>query len=269
MIYIQPLQTFAEKTASTKLNGIIRLLHLGIPTVSHAFIIHSSLFQEYIRRKKLPNEAIFEIEQICASIKKLGNTITLRNAVFEPNNPAISFVVSNTLNIANIHEIPRLIERGYRRIQQHAFDPEAVECHFLIQSYYLSIKCGSLITSDSKNYIVIQGIIGQHTDQMLRKDCKPDSFIIEKRTYKILAQINESKQYYWKKTRTGMQKIRIKKELQHAPVLTNEQAINLAQLSQLVERKYGPQEMKWSILNDGSTIFQETHNIDKATKGGK
>ncbi len=268
MIYIQPLQTFAGKTSSAKLNGLIRLLHLGIPTISNAFILDSSLFQEYILRKKLPNEAISEIEQICSSIKRLGFTITLRNAVYEQNNPALSFIVSNELNITNIHEILRLVERGYRRIQQHALDPEAVECHFLIQSYYLSIKCGSLISSDSENHISIRGIIGQHTDQMLRKDCRPDNIIIEKRTYNILSKTNESKQYYWKKTRSGMQKIRIKKELRHIPVLSNQQAIHLAQLSQLIERKYGPQEMKWSILDNGSIIFQETHDI-KLSKGGE
>lgn len=269
MIYIQPLQTYTGKTASAKLNGIIRLLQLGIPTVSHAFIIQSTLFHEFIQTHMLPKQAILEIEQICASIRKLGYTITLRNAVFEPNNPAISFIVSNTLNIANIHEVPRLIERGYKRIQQQTIDPETVECHFLIQSYYLSIKCGSLITTDSEGHIAIQGIISQHTDQTLRKDCKPDSLIIEKRTYKILSQTNELKNFYWKKTRNGMLKIRIKKELQHTPVLTNDQAIQLAQLSQLVERKYGPQEMKWSILNDRSIIFQETHNISTSTKGGE
>ena len=65
-----------------------------------------------------------------------------------------------------------------------------------------------------------------------------------------------------------MQKIRIKKELQHIPVLSKKQAIYIAQLSQLVERKYGPQEMNWAILNDGSIIFQETHDI-KQTKGGE
>jgi len=268
MIYIQPLQTFTEKTASPKLNGIIRLLHIGIPTVSNGFLLPSSLFQDYIHKRKLPDEAIFEIEQICSSIKKLGYTITLRNAVYEQNNPALSFAVSNTLNISNIHEVLRLIERGYRRVKQQVIDPENVECHFLIQSYYLSIKCGSLISSDSENHISILGIIGQHTDQMLRKDCKPDKVIIEKRTYKILTFINEPKYWYWKKTQNGMQKIRIKKELQHIPVLSKKQAIYIAQLSQLVERKYGPQEMNWAILNDGSIIFQETHDI-KQTKGGE
>lgn len=268
MIYIQPLQTYSEKTASSKLNGLIRLLHLGIPTISHAFILHSSVFQDYIQKKKLPNEAISEIEQICASIKKLGSTITLRNAIYEEQNPALSFAVPNTLNITNIHDVPRLIERGYRQIQRQAIDPESVECHFFIQSYYLSIKCGSLFSSDLNNQIEIKGIIGQHTDQMLRKDCKPDILIIEKRTYKILSLTNEPKYWYWKKTQNGMQKIRIKNELQHTPVLTNPQAVHLAQLSQLVEKKYGPQEMKWAILDNGSIIFQETHNIQHS-KGGE
>ncbi len=73
MIYIQPLQTYSEKTASAKLNGLIRLLHLEIPTISQAFLIQTSLFGEYTHRKKLPDEAVFEIEKICSSIKKQGS----------------------------------------------------------------------------------------------------------------------------------------------------------------------------------------------------
>lgn len=260
MNYIQPLREFSLKLQSKKLEGLARLLHLGIPTVSNAFIVSPSLFAEYRATGKISSIAAYELEQIFHTIRRAGHSITIRNSIYEEGNPAISYIVPNSLNIKNFDEVMKRIVLGYKKIKRSSIDPAKVEFCYLLQSYYVSEFCGILL-SDYHHNVYIQAILGQHTNVLLRKDIVADEYLVAKRTYKIVSKKVPRKTVRIRKTSSGVVRVRVKKSDQYNSILTDSQIIHLAKLTRIIERTHGPQEVKWSVLPSGEVLFQETKDF--------
>lgn len=264
MLYIQPLNEYTFSLKSKKLEGLARLTKLGIPTVSHLFIVLPSLYKEFLSTSKLSEVAISELQLIFNSILKLGKTVTLRNSIYEKGNPAISFCVHNSLNLIKIDDFLKKIIRGYKRAKLMSLDPDRVEFCYLIQAFYSSEKCGVLLSNVNNKMIFIQAILGQTSDLLIRDDIEPDEFMVSKGTYRIINQKIATKQFRIKKLKSGITKIRVKNAEQNDSVLNTQQIINLAKYSQVVERTFGPQEMEWAVLDDNQIIFQETRDLSQA-----
>ena len=266
MNYIQPLLAYKFNLQSKKLQGLARLAQLKLPTVSNLFVVLPKLYQDYQQTKKTSPQAKRELETVFNSIKKQGKTITLRNSIYEENNPGIAFSVHNSLNLNSFDDFYKKIIQGYNIAAKEAIDVNQVEFCYLIQSFYSSEKCGSLLSSNGQGQIYLQAIHGQHTQLLLRGDVDPDTYLINKKTYKIEHREIVSKQFRVKKLRTGIKKIRVKKVEQNKAVLTDYQIQHLAKMSQIVEVKFGPQEMEWAVLDSGEIIFQETRDFLLADK---
>lgn len=266
MIYIQPLSEYKFNLKSKKLEGLARLVNLNLPTVSNLFIVLPKLYFEFQKTNKLPSNAVSELKTIFKSIRKQGDSITLRNSIYEKGNPGISFSVHNSLNLKNFTEFLKRIVLGYKKAKRMAIDPEKIEFCYLIQSFYSSEKCGILLSDNGQKQIFLQAILGQHTNLLLRGDIIPDEYTINKRTYKIACEKIALKKFRIKKLKTGIKKIRVKKTDQKKPVLTDSQVIKIAKLSQIVEKVFDPQEMEWAILDSGKIIFQETRDFKESKK---
>lgn len=264
MIYTQPLLAYRFNLKSKKLEGLARLAKVGVPTVSNLFIVLPKLYFEFQKTNQLPPDAVEELKTVFNSIRKQRNSITLRNSIYERGNSGIAFSVPNSLNIRDFREFLKKIVLGFRKAKRMAIDPEKVEFCFLIQSFYSSEKCGILLSENGKNQIYLQAILGQHTKLLLRGDITPDEYTIDKKTYKISLKKIAIKNFRIKKLASGIEKIRVEKADRHKSVLTDEQVIKIAKLSQVVERVFGPQEIEWAVLDSGKIIFQETRDFKQA-----
>ena len=265
MMYVQPLFEYKYNLRYKKLEGLARLTKLKIPTVSNLFIISPALYQEFLRTKKLPVNAVSELKTAFNTIKKLGDAIILRNSIYEEENPGIAFCLRNSPNIKNFTVFLRKVEKGYKTVIKSAIDPKKVECSFLIQTFYSSEKCGALLTDNGNGQIFIQAILGQHSDLLLLGDATPDTYTIDKKTYRITSKIIAHKEFRIKKLPSGIKKVRVKKVDRDNSVISNEQAVKLAKLSRKIEMVFGPQQMDWAILDSGEIIFQETRDKEKHT----
>lgn len=266
MIYIQPLTEYKFNLKSKKLEGLARLVKLVIPTVSNLFVVLPKLYFEFQKNNQLPKNAIHELEAVFHSIRNQGDSISLRNSIYEQDNPGISFSVHNALNIKDFKDFYKKIILGYNKARRVAIDPNRVEFCYLVQSFYSSEKCGILLSDNGQGKIFLQAILGQHTDLLLRGDILPDEYLIEKRTYKIMTKKIAKKKFRIKKLAMGIKKIRVKKEDWLKSVLADDQAVKIAKLSQLVEKVFGPQEMEWAVLDLGKIIFQETRDFTQGKK---
>ena len=264
MIYIKPLSEYRFNLKAKKLEGLARLVKLGVPTVSNLFIVSPKLYLEFQKTKKLPFTAIKELKTVFNSIRKQDERVTLRNSIYEKGNPGLSFSVHNSLNIKVFSDFQKRVILGYKRATRMAINPEKVEFCYLMQSFYSSEKCGLLLSDNGQGQIFLQAILGQHTTLLLRGDSIPDIYKINKGTYRIAYKKIIPKLFRIKKLASGIKKIRVKKSDQRKPVLTDSQAKKIAKLSQIVERAFGPQEMEWAILDSGKIIFQETRDFEQS-----
>lgn len=263
MYYIQPLSQYNFDLKAKKLEGLARLAKLGLPTVSNLFVVSPKAYKVFYKTHKLGDDLKYELGKIFQSIRSQGESVTLRNAIYERNNPAVAFSVSNSPNLKTYQEFEKRIVAGYRKAMRTSFDPANLEFSYLIQSFYSSEKCGTLLTTSNRTQILLHAILGQHTNLLFRGDIEPDSYVIQKSTYKILDKHIAEKQYRFKKQRSGLTKVRVNKDEQYQPVLTDEQVVRIAKLAIRAEKTYGPQQIDWAILDSGKIIFQETHNLEK------
>lgn len=266
MIYIQPLNQYKFNLKSKKLEGLARLVKLEIPTVSNLFIVSPKLFLEFQKYHRLTENVINELRLVFNSIKQQGDSVTLRNSIFEEHNPGIAFCVHNSLNINEFNDLLNKIILGYKKVIRSAYNPEQVEFSYLIQSFYSSAKVGILLSDNGNKQIYLQAIPGQHTNLILRGDMEPDEYLIAKKTYKIVSKKISQKLFTIKKLTTGIKKIRVKKEEENVSTLTDDQVIKIAKLSQKLERAFGPQEIECAVLDSGKIIFQETRDFSQSKK---
>lgn len=266
MIYIKPLYEYKFNLTAKKLKGLSRLTKLKIPSVPYPFVILPKLYQEYIENKIISDNVQRELKKAFYSIRRQGNTITLRNSIFEHKNPAIQYSVHNTLNIKSYDLFLQKIKQGYKKAIKMAMDPNKVEFCFFFYAFYSSEKCGILLSENGNKQIFLQAILGQHTNLILRGDIVPDEYLINKRTFKIASKKIARKTFRMKKQNTGIVKIRVKKVEQNMPVLSDDQVIKAAKLSRLAEKYFGPQEMEWAMLDNGQIIFQETRDFTQSKR---
>lgn len=266
MIYTQPLSEYKFNLKSKKLEGLARLVKLDLPTVSNLFIVLPQLYFEFQKTNKLPGNAIEELKTVFNSIRKQGDSVTLRNSIYEKGNPGIAFSVLNSLNIKDFKVFFKKIIQGYKKTKKMAIDPEKVEFCFLIQSFYSSEKCGILLSENGKGQIFLQAILGQHTKLLLRGDIIPDEYLINKKTYRVVAKEIALKRFRIRKLSSGIKKIRVRKGNQNKSVLSDTQVIKIAKLSQVVERAFGPQEIEWAVLDSEKIIFQETRDFKQSKR---
>lgn len=178
MNYIQPLSDYKFNLQSKKLQGLARLSKLELPTVSNLFVVLPQLYLEYQQTKKISVAARRELETVFNSIKKQNKTITLRNSIFEKNNPGISFSVHNSLNLQTFDSFMKQVALGFKKAAKMAIDVDKVEFCYLIQSFYSSEECGSLLSDNGQDQILIEAIHGQHSKLLLRGDVIPDVYQI-------------------------------------------------------------------------------------------
>lgn len=261
--YIIPLKEYKFNLKAKKLEGLARLVKLNLPTVSSLYVVSTQAYQEYFYTKTLSPVLISQLKTTFNKIRSRGETVTLRNAIYEQDNPAVAFAVSNSPNLKDYRDFENKIVAGYQQAIKTSFNPSQVEFSYLIQTFYSSEKCGTLLTTSRPGEMLLQAILGQHTNLIFRGDIEPDSYIIDKVTHQIIDKHFAVKEFRLKKSSSGLVKVKVYKDEQLTPVLTDPQVIEISKLAIKAEKSYGPQQIDWAILDSGKIIFQETHELEK------
>lgn len=263
--YITPLKKYKFDLKAKKLEGLARLVKLNLPTVSSLYIVSTQAYQEYFRTKKLSQNLVSQLKKNFNKIRSRGESVTLRNAIYEQDNPAVAFALTNSPNLTDYQDFENKIIAGYRQVIETSFNPSKVEFSYLIQTFYSSEKCGTLLTTSRPGEMLLQAILGQHTNLIFRGDIEPDSYIINKTTHQIIDKHVAVKEFRLKKDTSGLVKVKVSQNDQLVSVLSDSQVIKISKLAIKTEKSYGPQQIDWAILDSGKIIFQETHDLEKVS----
>lgn len=253
MYYLEPL-ALTTSTTSPKIRGIQQLLALDIPTIKLPFVTTKELFHEYYQSRQINNKAWSEFGHVFATIAT-NSTVTLRHNAYESSNLELTFVAPNTLNIGSFDSFRRILESNCKLLASKVINPSKADVRFILQSYYKSIKCGSL-SHDGKS-IVIKTILGEHTRALQVEGISPDIYSAPASLAPFkLIRLGEHSRIF-KVTRHGLKTIENRTVPLKAPILDHLQLKKLASWSRLIFKHYGPHSLFFAELTTGELIIQD------------
>lgn len=253
MYYLEPL-ALTTSTTSPKIRGIQQLLALDIPTIKLPFVTTRELFHEYYQNRQINSKAWSEFGHVFATIAT-NSSITLRHNAYESSNLELTFVAPNTLNIGSFDSFRRILESNCKLLASKVINPSKADVRFILQSYYKSIKCGSL-SHDGKS-IVIKAILGEHTRALQVEGISPDIYSAPASLAPFkLTRLGEHSRIF-KVTRHGLKTIENRTVPLKAPILDNLQLKKLASWSRLIFKHYGPHSLFFAELTTGELIIQD------------
>lgn len=252
MYYLEPL-ALTTSTTSPKICGIQQLLSLDIPTIKLPFITTRELFHEYYQNRQINSKAWSEFGHVFATISTNG-TVTLRHNAYESSNLELTFVAPNTLNIGSFDSFRRILESNCKSLASKVINPSKADVRFILQSYYKSIKCGSL-THDGK-IIEVKAILGEHTRALQVEGIIPDKYIAPASLSPFkLTQLGQHSRIF-KVTRHGLKTIENRTIPHKDPILDKNHLKKLASWSRLIFKNHGTHSLFFAELATGELIIQ-------------
>jgi hypothetical protein len=253
MYYLEPL-ALTTSTTSPKIHGIQQLLSLDIPTIKLPFVTTSELFHEYYKKRQISPKAWSELGHVYATIAT-NSTITLRHNAYESSNLELTFVAPNTLNIGSFDSFRRILESNCKLLASKVINPSRADVRFILQSYYKSIKCGSLV-HDGKS-IELKAILGEHTRALQVEGISPDIYSAPASLAPFkLTRLGKHSRIF-KVTRHGLKTIENRVIPLKEPILDRLQLKKLASWSRLIFKHYGPHSLFFAELTSGELIIQD------------
>ena len=253
MYYLEPL-ALTTSTTSPKIHGIQQLLALDIPTIKLPFITTHELFHEYYQNRKISDKAWSEFGHVFATIAT-SSTITLRHNAYESSNLELTFVAPNALNIGSFDSFRRILESNCKLLASKVINPSKADVRFILQSYYKSIKCGSL--SHDGKYIEIKAILGEHTRALQVEGITPDIYTAPANLAPLKLTQHGDHSHIFKVTRHGLKTIENRAIPLNQPILNNFQLKKLASWSRLIFKHHGPHSLFFAQLTNGDLIIQD------------
>lgn len=229
------------------------MLALDIPTIKLPFITTRELFHEYYQNRKIGDKAWSEFGHVFATIA-MDSTVTLRHNAYESSNLELTFVAPNTLNIGSFDSFRRILESNCKLLASKVINANKADVRFILQSYYKSIKCGSL-THDG-NRIGVKAILGEHTRALQIEGIIPDIYSAPANLTPLkLNQLGDHSRIF-KVTRHGLKTIGNRAIPLNQPILNNLQLKKLASWSRLIFKHHGPHSLYFAELTNGDLIIQ-------------
>lgn len=245
----------------SKLMGIIKLLKAGVPTVSNVYIILPKVFREYKISKTLPKKFIKELKQISKRILSSGNTITLRPSVYSPL-LTLDVLIQNRLNISNFENVKFYLEKMFKKGLELEMS-EKIDLSIIMYPFYSVRRCGTMITADRNNKMLIDAIFGEHTKLITRKCVKCDSYVIDINTKKIKKHIPKKSKTLIKSDE-GLDYKELAPKEAEKPVLTDEEILKAFKYGMRIGEIYGhPKFLEWAFLPSGEMIFWDMQPMKK------
>lgn len=231
-------------------------------------------------------------QKIREAYRKMDNgrmVVAVRSSATAEDLPDASFAGQQEtyLNISGEKNLIDAVQRcwaslyGARAIYYRAkqgFDHRSVNIAVVVQELVRSEKAGVMFTSHpvtGEDVSIIEGSWGLG-ESVVSGSVSPDKYVFDMRTGKVVDRLIANKRFQIVSDGDhGTKTLEVQKELQDAPLLSDEEVAKLAKYGKIAENHYGvPQDVEWAIVGDTIYILQSrpittirTGTIEEAGSG--
>lgn len=147
----------------------------------------------------------------------------------------------------------------YYRAKQ-GFDHQSVNIAVVIQQLVFSEKAGVMFTSHpvtGEQQSIIEGSWGLG-EAVVSGSVSPDKYVFDQKSEKVVDRLIANKRYQIISSgENGTKTVEVRKDIQDAPLLTDDEVRKLAAFGKVAETHYGvPQDVEWGIVGDNIYILQ-------------
>jgi rifampicin phosphotransferase len=231
----------------------------------------SQAIQGLFEQAEIPSEIAGAVAQAYAALHGAAPAVAVRSSATAEDLPELSFAGQQDtyLNVSGIEALLGAVRRcwaslwtaraiGYR--SQHGIEQDTVSLAVVVQLLVPAEAAGILFTADpvsgERHHEVISAAWGLG-EAVVGGLVTPDMLYVEKSSGRLIKRQTAEKQVMTVRVNGGVQEQPVPASLQHAPVLSADQAAELARFGLQIERLYGtPMDIEWALADGKFAILQ-------------
>ncbi len=250
---------------------IAAALHSANPERPDSLEVASHGIGELFAQAAIPSEVAGAIAQAYASLPGDSPIVAVRSSATAEDLPELSFAGQHEtfLNVKGATAVLDAVKRcwaslwtgraiGYRA--QHGVDHKAVSLAVVVQLLVPAEAAGILFTADPLNGQRDRAVISASWglgEAVVGGQVTPDTIRVEKKAGRVLAHDIADKQTMTVRVNGGTAEQAVSDALRRAPVLHDEQALELTRLGTQIEQLYGmPMDIEWALADGAFSILQ-------------
>lgn len=227
--------------------------------------------KQAVLRAKMPASIKQKIREAYRKMDNGRMVVAVRSSATAEDLPDASFAGQQEtyLNISGEKNLIDAVQRcwaslyGARAIYYRAkqgFDHRSVNIAVVVQELVRSEKAGVMFTSHpvtGEDVSIIEGSWGLG-ESVVSGSVSPDKYVFDIRTGKVVDRLIANKRFQIVSDGDhGTKTVEVQKELQDAPLLSDDEVAKLAKYGKIAENHYGvPQDVEWAIVGDTIYILQ-------------
>lgn len=227
--------------------------------------------KQAVLKAKMPTSIRQKIREAYRKMDNGGMVVAVRSSATAEDLPDASFAGQQEtyLNIRGEKNLLDAVQRcwaslyGARAIYYRAkqgFDHRSVNIAVVVQELIKSEKAGVMFTSHpvtGEDVSIIEGSWGLG-EAVVSGSVSPDKYVFDMRTGRVIDRLIANKRFQIVSDGDhGTKTVEVPRELQDAPLLSDEEVAKLAKYGKIAENHYGvPQDVEWAIVGDTIYILQ-------------
>ena len=231
----------------------------------------SRTIRERFSQAEMPPTIAGAIAQAYAGLAGQNPTVAVRSSATAEDLPGLSFAGQQEtyLNVQGVAVVLRAVQRcwaslwtaraiGYRA--RHDIDQGAVSLAVVVQFLVPAEAAGIMFTADpvsgARDQVMITAAWGLG-EAIVGGMVTPDTLTVDQATGEMLARETADKQVMTVRVEGGTEEQPVPEELRDVPVLSDQQAAELARLGVQIENLYGmPMDIEWALSDGEFAIVQ-------------
>jgi len=231
----------------------------------------SQVIRELFAGAEIPPAIAGAIAQAYAELTGQNPTVAVRSSATAEDLPDLSFAGQQEtyLNVQGAATVLGAVQRcwaslwtaraiGYRA--RHAIDQGTVSLAVVVQLLVPAEAAGITFTADpvsgARDQVMITAAWGLG-EAVVGGMVTPDTLTVNKTTGEVLARETADKQVMTVRVNGGTEEQPVPEELKGVPVLSDQQAVELARLGVQIEELYGmPMDIEWALADGTFAIVQ-------------
>ena len=263
----EELSSDLQPLAGGKGGSLAKLFQAGFP-VPKGFVIFAAAFSE----DQLLPEAWSQVQDLLDLLRAGDDrqAFAIRSSALSEDSEQASFAgeFESRLNLVNNEEILDAIHQVYRsrygeRVQVYSRAKGMTAAHevaVVIQKLVAADRSGVLFTANPTNGIRSQVMISAAWglgEAIVSGTVTPDTIIVDKKIQLIVARQTASKEIMTVRTAGGTQDSPVDERKQKQAVLSDSEAVSLANQAVQIEALYGmPMDIEWAAVGEEFFILQ-------------
>jgi len=261
--YIIDLENQDIKLKSNKINAILRVTKLGIPTIPNPHVILPEVFEHYISESSFPDGFERELEDIFRKITSTveGNSVAVRPSVWAKKARGLEFIES-AVNISTFKKVLSSLKKQYKEACKLDLSKEQIEFAVLLPTFHSQTRCGHMFTTYLNNRTLIEGVFGELVEPLAQGKVEGDKYEIDRDTGYIARKEIVRKEFTIIKGEGELIEKALPTERHLESVISDGDVATLYSYAEKLEEKYGPQEVEWGVLKSGRIIVFDSRDLN-------